>query len=240
MPKMVKAFRQRERVIERVWNPIAPNFIVYNFNGTIYARIYPLVAVEIHKIETGVDPLVPGIFFAPLIPPGLTPITAEVTLLTDPVQKAWLQGDTALVGGTTGLASQPSNAFAIGNKPSALVAGLVGQTVTPDGKDITLPPIPPPTIRIFPLDITVGTKSQPLYANSLLVRMVTILADSANSGTIFISSALNTPSGTGFPLVAGAAKDLGTPNLIDKLIDLSTIFVIGTNSADKIHILAEI
>lgn len=97
------------------------------------------------------------------------------------------------------------------------------------------PPTPPSPYQIGPFTLPVGTNSIPIIPTSFLVQLVTILADKANLGTIWISSAKNTPAGAGFPLGAGAAKDEGELSST-RLVDLSSIYLIGENAADKVHI----
>lgn len=103
-----------------------------------------------------------------------------------------------------------------------------------------IPVIPVTPVEVKPLvtaelTILVGTTSKPLTTGSFIVARVTILAATANAGVIWISSALGSGAGVGFPLVAGAAKDYGDPTS-EKGVDLSTIFVIGTNPTDTIHL----
>jgi len=71
-------------------------------------------------------------------------------------------------------------------------------------------------------------------------RRVTILADSNNTGVIWINTAPNTPAGVGFPLVAGSAKDFGSPSMTDKYVNLTNLYVIGTAAGDTVEVAVEI
>jgi len=95
-------------------------------------------------------------------------------------------------------------------------------------------------LQIQTYKLLVGTNSTPVSTTITQARRVTILADSNNTGVIWISTAPNTPAGQGFPLIAGAAKDFGSPTLTDKYVNLTSLYVIGTASSDTIEVAVEI
>jgi len=95
-------------------------------------------------------------------------------------------------------------------------------------------------LQIQTYKLTVGTNSTPLSTTITQARRITILADSNNTGVIWISTSFNTPAGAGFPLVAGSAKDFGSPTLTDKYVNPTNLYVIGTASSDTIEVAVEI
>jgi len=95
-------------------------------------------------------------------------------------------------------------------------------------------------LQIQTYKLLVGTTSTPVSTTITQARRVTILADSNNTGVIWISTAPNSPAGQGFPLIAGAAKDFGSPTLTDKYVNLTSLYVIGTASSDTIEVAVEI
>jgi hypothetical protein len=95
-------------------------------------------------------------------------------------------------------------------------------------------------LQIQTYKLTVGTNSTPVSTTVTQARRVTILADSNNTGVIWISTAVNTPAGQGFPLIAGAAKDFGAPEMTDKYVNPSNLYVVGTASTDTIEVAIEI
>jgi len=95
-------------------------------------------------------------------------------------------------------------------------------------------------LQIQTYKLTVGTNSTPVSTTISQARRVTILADSNNTGVIWISTAVNTPAGQGFPLIAGSAKDFGSPTLTDKYVNLTNLYVIGTASTDTVEVAVEI
>jgi len=99
---------------------------------------------------------------------------------------------------------------------------------------------PKTQLQIQTYKLAVGTNSTPVSTTVTQARRVTILADSNNTGVIWINTAPNSPAGQGFPLIAGAAKDFGSPTLTDKYVNLTSLYVIGTASSDTIEVAVEI
>jgi hypothetical protein len=95
-------------------------------------------------------------------------------------------------------------------------------------------------LQIQTYKLLVGTNSTPVSTTITQARRVTILADANNTGVIWISTAQNTPAGQGFPLVAGAAKDFGSPTMTDKYVNLTSLYIIGTASSDAVEVAVEI
>ena len=95
-------------------------------------------------------------------------------------------------------------------------------------------------LQIQTYKLTVGTNSTPVSTTITQARRVTILADSNNTGVIWINTAFNSQAGVGFPLVAGAAKDFGSPTLTDKYVNLTNMYVVGTASTDTVEVAVEI
>ncbi len=213
MPKMIRAFRQRERMIERVWNPLAPNFLVYAYGGQVFSRTYPLPTLTINTLESGVDARPVGFFFLPDPQPPLVPVYGQATLNT--INAVGGLGD---VGGVN---------------PTGI--GIVNpQTITPPSST-TNPTTSATVLGIDAYALAVGLASTPLRTTAFNVKRATVLAASANIGTLWLSGGKGQPAGQGFPLVAGAAKDIGLPNDV-KDVDLSAEFLIGTDAADKAFI----
>ena len=95
-------------------------------------------------------------------------------------------------------------------------------------------------LQIQTYKLTVGTTSTPVSTTITQARRITILADSNNTGVIWISTAPNTPAGQGFPLVAGSAKDFGSPTMTDKYVNPTNLYVVGTATGDTIEVAVEI
>jgi len=95
-------------------------------------------------------------------------------------------------------------------------------------------------LQIQTYKLLVGTNSTPVSTIVTQARRVTILADSNNTGVIWISTAPNSPAGVGFPLVAGSAKDFGSPAMTDKYVNPSNLYVVGTASGDTVEVAIEI
>jgi len=200
MPKLVLNQRQRERVIDRTWNPIAPGFLIYNIGGQVYSRTYPNVPVAINTPLPKEDPVPFGFVFAPDPVPPFVLIANAVSL---------------------------SSVYATGSTTDLGAVALPQQV-----QNLTTPP---DTFQVATGALSVGTTSTPLSPQSFQVKRITILASSANKGTVWISSQRNTPAGIGFPLAAGAAKDLGDLSA-SKKIDLSAVYLIGTDPADTVQV----
>jgi len=95
-------------------------------------------------------------------------------------------------------------------------------------------------LQIQTYKLTVGTNSTPLSTTITQARRVTILADSNNTGVIWINTAFNSQAGVGFPLVAGSAKDFGSPTLEDKYVNLTNMYVVGTATGDTVEVAVEL
>jgi len=95
-------------------------------------------------------------------------------------------------------------------------------------------------LQIQTYKLVVGTNSTPVSTIVTQARRVTILADTNNTGVIWISTAPNSPAGVGFPLVAGSAKDFGSPTMTDKYVNPTNLYVVGTASSDTIEVAVEI
>jgi hypothetical protein len=95
-------------------------------------------------------------------------------------------------------------------------------------------------LQIQTYKLLVGTNSTPVSTTITQARRITILADSNNTGVIWISTAFNTPAGVGFPLVAGSAKDFGSPTLEDKYVNPTNLYVVGTAAGDTVEVAVEI
>jgi len=95
-------------------------------------------------------------------------------------------------------------------------------------------------LQIQTYKLLVGTNSTPVSTTITQARRVTILADSNNTGVIWISTAFNSPAGVGFPLIAGSAKDFGSPTLEDKYVNLTNMYVVGTAAGDTVEVAVEI
>lgn len=214
MPKLTRAFRQRERVLDRVWNPLTPWFISVSYGGQLYGRTYtnhPKIVVN--TIETGVSSMPFGVTFNPSPSPPLVPIHGETTLLT-----------LNAVGG-----------FGDVGEPNPTGVGQINPSPVP------VPSPSPSTVNASNLlqvndtPLIVGAGWAALASTSRLVKRVTILADVGNAANIWISGGVQQAAGVGFPLNAGAAKDIGDISS-GKLVDLSTIFLTGTVAGDKVYL----
>jgi len=95
-------------------------------------------------------------------------------------------------------------------------------------------------LQIQTYKLLVGTNSTPVSTTVTQARRVTILADSNNTGVIWINTAFNSPAGAGFPLVAGSAKDFGSPTLSDKYVNLTNMYVVGTAATDTVEVAVEL
>jgi len=95
-------------------------------------------------------------------------------------------------------------------------------------------------LQIQTYKLLVGTNSTPVSTTVTQARRVTILADSNNTGVIWINTAFNSQAGQGFPLVAGSAKDFGSPTLEDKYVNLTNMYVVGTAAGDTVEVAVEI
>lgn len=217
MPILKKFLRQRERSLERTWTPFSANVLVYNISGTIYTRTYPKLVIDYNDVLDNNDPIPVGFKFNPIPDPPLVPITPEITFNTVPAQ----------------------NLFALDQVPPPAILLVQGSQNAPIGQPIpTTIPIPQ-LLNEGIIDILVGTGSKPAYATSFLARHILIIADKNNTGTVYVSTALNTPAGAGVPLDAGMFDEMGDPTLEVRKVDLSTIFLIGTNVNDKVHLQVE-
>jgi hypothetical protein len=126
---------------------------------------------------------------------------------------------------------------------------LAGQTITsiPAGAGSTtgipapapFPPAPAETtLGVLTGQIVVGTKSTKAAAGLTSALSLLIVADAGNSGTIWVSTSPNSPAGVGFPLPAGAGIVIGHV-LMQKKLDVTKIYVIGTANTDKINIVVQ-
>jgi len=206
MPKMVLNQRQRERAIKRTWSPVAPEFLTYSYGGQVFTRTYTPTPHTYNVVETGVDATPYGFYFMPTPIPPLVPLYGQVTLDTF-----------AVIGGALNQ---------IGSLPTPLIPVPDATTNPTTSKTLLL-------IDGYPL--SVGVTSTPLKTTAFVVQRATILAASGNTGTLYISGSKGNPAGQGFPLVAGSAKDIGEPD-DSKGVDLSSVYLIGTNSADQAFI----
>src|SRR5712692_244839 len=224
MPICELAFRQRERVIERVWTPFQPEFFTAAIGGAYYSKTFPKVQLSINKEITKFDSVPYGFYFMTDPIPGYKLLTPYGGITVDPMQISLLAGQV----------------------PDLHVSGVnqINQpgTITPEQQAIQsgsgIPP-PTPLLRILPILISPGKSSKPLQNTSTLVKAVTLLANTANIGTIWITTGQNQPAGVSFPLVAGAALTLGDITAKIPNLDLSTIFVIGTDAADQVFIMGQ-
>lgn len=101
------------------------------------------------------------------------------------------------------------------------------------------PIVQPKILSVSTKLLAVGTTVTPLSGTQRNTRRVTILASSANTGTIWIVGGPSGTAGFGFPLVAGAAKDLGQPEMTDATLNLTNIYVVGTDPADTVYVSEE-
>lgn len=92
-------------------------------------------------------------------------------------------------------------------------AGLIAETAHKPGKTGT---------------VVIGIVAKQISPSAFPIRGVTILADNLNALNIWIGYDPQVAANLGFKLIPGAAKDLN----ID---DLSAVWLIGENAADKIH-----
>ncbi|MEM2261226.1 MAG: hypothetical protein QXK24_02115 [Ignisphaera sp.] len=126
--------------------------------------------------------------------------------------------------------------------PTPRVIGTVvmEETFVPTSEIITPPPIVPTeqkTRTIFTAgtigSLTPGTTSVPLSSTEYPIAQVLILADSANSGKIWINYKAPAVVGASFPLDAGAAK-------LFTIDDLSDIWVVAENDTDKLYYVVDV
>jgi hypothetical protein len=125
---------------------------------------------------------------------------------------------------------------------TALSAALSSASFTPvvTPSPPTPPEAPPENkLAIRTLPILVGTKPTKLPIAQRAIRRMTILASPQNAGTIWIVMNPNAPAGSGFPLIAGAAKDFGHPAMNDKQLDPSEIVLIGEDPNDRVYLAYE-
>jgi hypothetical protein len=121
--------------------------------------------------------------------------------------------------------------------PAPTVIGTVvkeGETTT-SGIIVEPPPIVPPeqkTRAIFTADMTgvlaPGTTATQIMTTEYPIAQVLILADSANTGNIWISYRTPAVVGACFPLAPGAAK-------LFTIDDLSDLYFVAENSTDKFY-----
>lgn len=81
--------------------------------------------------------------------------------------------------------------------------------------------------------IVPGTSTRQLFSTTLKARRITVLADSANSGSIWCGYSPGFAVGNAFPLTAGAARDFD----ID---DLSQLYLLGENTTDSAYFIYEV
>lgn len=81
--------------------------------------------------------------------------------------------------------------------------------------------------------IVPGTTTRPVFATTLKVRRVTVLADSANAASIWTGYGPGFAAGNSFPLTPGAARDYD----ID---DASQLYLLGENSTDFVYFIYEV
>lgn len=224
MPILALAFRQRERVIERVWAPIQPEFYTAVYGGQYFAKTFAKQTIVINTAIPVVDMVPFGFFFMPVPNPPFKNITQAGGIESDPLQAS----------------------LAIGVLPTLSIAGIpainMPGTITPAQATALAAGAPlaaAPLLRIITFSLTPGIIAINLTKTSTLVRRVTILASSSNTGIIWVNSGQGQAAGIGFPLVSGAAKDYGDPSMIDKQIDISNIYIIGTVPGDTVYISAE-
>lgn len=204
MTILIRDMRQRERTIDRVWNPVVPHFLSYVYGGTLYGRTYTAVPVDINDPLTGQSSMPYGFYFAPPPVPPLVPIQGNVSLST-------LFSTTPLTTTTPGTITT--------TQPITTTTPVTAANILHEGDG----------------EVECGLQSTPLMATSFGVQDVTILADDSNLGTIWVSGQFQQPAGAGFPLKAGASIGKGVLGS-GKLVDLSTVFIIGTDAADKVYI----
>jgi hypothetical protein len=187
--------------------------LVYSYGGQVYTRTYTKHAETFNIVESNVDTFPFGFFFLPPPTPPLVPLYGETTL-----------NSMGIIGGASLQSGQPFTG-----------------TVYPDPSIITPPKstlnltTSATLLSVDGYNLAVGLTSTPLKTTAFNVKRVTILAASTNTGTLYISGSKNQSSGQGFPLVAGAAKDIGLTT-DTKDLDLSSVFLIGTNASDQAFI----
>lgn len=115
-------------------------------------------------------------------------------------------------------------------------SGIVSNIIlSPPTTPITQPKI----LGVNVKTLLVGTAVTPITQTQRNTRRVTILASAANKGTIWIVGGPSGLTGFGFPLAAGAAKDLGAPTMTDMTLNLTNVYVTGTDVSDTIYISEE-
>jgi hypothetical protein len=207
MTTLGRANRQRVRVNKRVWTPSTFNVLTYTIFSVVYTRTYTPAPPDINDPYPTYSSIPDGFYFAPQIAPPLVPLTAEASM----------------------------------NSLYTVTSGSM-----PSGSVTTLAPIANPTTVVNPLSnaafwqhgerqLAVGTVSTNISPTSFVVQNLLVVADAANTGSIWIQRIQGASAGIGLRLPPGAAKGWGELSS-SKLLDLSTFVVIGTNVNDKVNL----
>lgn len=224
MPILEVAMRQRKRTIQRVWTPQQPELLTAQIGGTIYVKKFPKIPLEFNKVMTPYESIPYGFSFSPLPDVQWVPLTDLGGIAVDVVQAALISGDIPPLN-LTGVSTI--------NQPGTITpeqaAAIAGNKI----------PTPVSLLRLIPTSLAVGLTSTPCAKTSIVVAALTIQANAANLGTIWLTGGQGQPAGQGFPLAPGAGILLGDVMLRDKVIDLSSVFVIGTDPADSINIIGQ-
>lgn len=111
----------------------------------------------------------------------------------------------------------------------------VGEVYTPEvekpaaGITLAKPPVEIPGDAAV---ITPSTTPTRIYSGPWVVKRLTLLADPANTGTIWVKPRPDVAPKHGFPLAAGAARDFDN-------VDLSWYYVVGENATDTVYAIWE-
>src|SRR5260370_38638715 len=87
-----RAFRQRERSIERIWGPIQPELLTAQIGGTYYKKTFDKVALVFNELIDVFDTNPFGFKFDKPPTPQWIPLTDLGGIAVDPLQLQYLQG----------------------------------------------------------------------------------------------------------------------------------------------------
>jgi len=170
-----------------------------------------------------------SVVYALVFPPTPSSYVKHV-VYTNPYTKAWGYVD----------APPPVPPLVpVGPAPTLEAPIPSGTTYAP--APISLPAGPTPVTAVAPSVtrpgdagvLVPGTTPTRVYPASLPVKRLTILASPDNVGTIWVKPASDVAPDRAFPLAPGAARDFDG-------VDLSWIYIVATNSTDKVYYVYEV
>ena len=124
----------------------------------------------------------------------------------------------------------------VGPAPTLRAPIPVGTVYTPEvekpaaGITLAKPPVEIPGDAAV---ITPGTTPVRIYPGTRVVKRLTLLADSSNTGTIWVKPRSDVAPRRGFPLAPGAARDFDN-------VDIGWYYVVAENSTDTVYAIWEV